>query len=93
MKVTPDIIRVEFIGTSAKVAKSKSRACVNMQGKIVDETRNTFTILHQGERKRIIKEISTFHFKLCDGTVVEIDGKLLVGKPEDRLKKRVRRLW
>jgi ribonuclease P protein subunit POP4 len=40
-----------------------------------------------------VKDSSVFHFKFPDGTVVEIDGKLLVGRPEDRLKKRVRRLW
>ncbi|MEM2419542.1 MAG: ribonuclease P protein component 1 [Candidatus Bathyarchaeia archaeon] len=93
MKVTPDIIRYEFIGTEAKVAKSTNPSCVGIRGKVVDETKNTFTILHNGERKMIIKDTSVFHFKFSDGTVVEIDGKLLVGRPEDRLKKRVRRLW
>lgn len=93
MKVTPDIIRWEFIGTEAKVAKCTNRDCIGIRGKIIDETRNTFIILHEGERKRIIKETSVFHFKFPDGTAVEIDGKLLVGRPEDRLKKRIRRLW
>jgi ribonuclease P protein subunit POP4 len=41
----------------------------------------------------IVKDSSIFHFKFSDGTVVEIDGKLLVGRPEDRLKKHVKRLW
>lgn len=93
MRVTPDIIRYEFIGTEAKVAKSTNPSCIGIKGKILDETRNTFTILHNGKRKMIIKETSIFHFKFPDGTVVEIDGKLLVGRPEDRLKKRIRRLW
>jgi len=93
VKVTPDIIRYEFIGTEAKVVKSANPYSVGIKGKVLDETRNTFTILHNGERKMIIKETSVFHFKFPDGTVVEIDGKLLVGRPEDRLKKRVRRLW
>jgi len=93
VKVTPDIIRYEFIGTEAKVVKSTNPYSVGIKGKVLDETRNTFTILHNGERKMVIKETSVFHFKFPDGTVVEIDGKLLVGRPEDRLKKRVRRLW
>jgi RNase P/RNase MRP subunit p29 len=29
----------------------------------------------------------------ADRTIVEVNGRLLVGKPEDRLKKNVRRLW
>ncbi|MGB9740352.1 MAG: ribonuclease P protein component 1 [Candidatus Bathyarchaeia archaeon] len=93
MKVTPDIIRYEFIGTKAKVAKSSNPYCVEIVGKVIDETRNTFTILHYGKRKVIIKDSSTFHFSFPDGTVVEVDGKLLVGKPEDRVKRRLRRLW
>ncbi|MEM1565260.1 MAG: ribonuclease P protein component 1 [Candidatus Bathyarchaeia archaeon] len=93
MKVTPDIIRCEFIGTEARVAKSTNPSCVGIRGKVIDETKNTFTILHNGERKMVIKDTSVFHFKFSDGTVVEIDGKLLLGRPEDRLKKRVRRLW
>jgi ribonuclease P protein subunit POP4 len=93
MKVTPDIIRGEFIGTETKVAKSKHAGYVGLSGKIIDETRNTFTILHEGKRKKVVKNSAVFHFKFPDGTVVEIDGKLLLGRPEDRLKKHVRRLW
>jgi ribonuclease P protein subunit POP4 len=93
MKVAPDIIRYEFIGTEAKVVKSTNRSCVGIRGRVIDETRNTFTILHNGKRKMIVKDSSIFHFKFSDGTVVEIEGKLLVGRPEDRLKKHVKRLW
>jgi len=93
MKVIPDIIRCEFIGTEAKVSKSTHRGYVGISGRIIDETRNTFTILHEGERKTVVKDSAVFHFKFSDGTIVEIDGKILVGRPEDRLKKHVRRLW
>ena len=93
MKITPDIIRCELIGTEAKVAKSRHLGYVGIMGKVTDETRNTLVILHEGERKRIIKESTVFSFNFSDGTAVEIDGKLLVGRPENRLKKRIRRLW
>lgn len=93
MKVTPDIIRYEFIGTEAKISKSKHRGYVGVSGKIIDETRNTFTILHEGKKKIVPKDSAVFRFNFSDGTVVEIDGKILVGRPEDRLKKRVRRMW
>jgi ribonuclease P protein subunit POP4 len=93
MKITPNIIRCEFIGTEAKVAKSKHQGYVGISGKVTDETRNTFVILHEGERKIIIKDSAVFHLKFSDGTIVEIDGKLLTGRPENRLKKRIRRLW
>lgn len=93
MKVTPDIIRYELTGTEAKVAKSRHLGYVGIFGRVIDETRNTLVILHEGERKRIIKDSAVFRFKFSDGTAVEIDGKLLVGRPENRLKKRIRRLW
>ena len=93
MKVTPDIIRYEFIGTQAMVAKSLHENYVGLSGKVVEESKNTLTLLNEGQAKRIIKEFSVFNFTFNDGTVVDIDGKLLVGRPEDRLKKSIKRLW
>ncbi len=43
--------------------------------------------------KNVVKEVAVFRFRFSDGAIVEIDGKLLVGRPEDRLKKSVKRLW
>ena len=93
MKITPDIIRHEFIGTIGKISKSRHADYVGINGQVVNETKNTFAILHAGEMKSIVKESAVFQFKFSDGTVVEIDGKLLVGRPEDRLKKSMKRLW
>jgi ribonuclease P protein subunit POP4 len=93
MKLTSDIVRSEFVGTEAEVAKSKDRSYAGVSGKVIDETRKTFTILQEGKRKMIIKDLAVFHFRFSDGTVVEIDGELLAGRPEDRLKKHIRRLW
>lgn len=93
MKVTPEIIRHEFIGTEGKIAKSQHADYVGIHGEVIDETKNTFTIMHKGKAKSVIKNSAVFNFKFSDGTIVEIDGKLLVGRPEDRLKKTVKRLW
>jgi ribonuclease P protein subunit POP4 len=93
MKVTPDIIRGEFVGTEGKIVKSPHAGYVGLHGEVVDETKNTFTIMNEGKAKRIIKDQAVFNFKYADGTIVEIDGKLLAGRPEDRLKKTVKRLW
>ncbi|MGA2386939.1 MAG: ribonuclease P protein subunit [Candidatus Bathyarchaeia archaeon] len=93
MKVTSDVIRCEFIGTEGKVAKSPHEDYVGVGGKVIRETKNTLTFLNQGQRRSIIKESAIFNFKFDDGTIVQIDGKLLVGRPEDRLKKSIKRLW
>ena len=93
MKVTPDVIRYEFIGAEGKVARSPHECYVGLGGKVISETKNTFTFLREGKSKSVIKESAVFNFKFDDGTVVEIDGKLLIGRPEDRLKKSIKRLW
>ena len=93
MKITPDIIRDEFVGAKGKIAKSRHPDYVGISGEVINETKNTFTILHEGKAKSVIKDSAVFHFKFSDGTIVEIDGKLLVGRPEGRLKKSVKRLW
>ena len=73
--------------------RSTHQGYVGIKGKVLDETKNTFLILHDGRRKRIPKAHSTFRVHLPDGTIVDIDGVLLIGRPEDRLKKRIRRRW
>jgi ribonuclease P protein subunit POP4 len=94
MTVTPSIVQHEFIGLEAKVTKSSNPDVVGIAGKVVDETRNTFTIsLNDGEKKVVIKDTAVFEFVMPDGTVVEMYGKVVMGRPEDRLKKRPRRLW
>ncbi|MBN1358333.1 ribonuclease P protein component 1 [Candidatus Bathyarchaeota archaeon] len=93
MKITPDIISHEFIGTEGKIAESPHAGYVGIRGEVIDETKNTFTLLHKGKAKSVLKNSVVFNFKFSDGTIVEIDGRLLVGRPEDRLKKTVKRLW
>ena len=93
MQVTSNVVQHELIGLETKVVKSSNLNVVGIQGRVVEETRNTLTILHNDNRKVVIKDTAIFEFVLPDGTIVEIDGKLVMGRPEDRIKKRPRRLW
>ena len=93
MKVTPEVINSEFIGTNCTIAESRHADYVGIKGAVMDESKNTFTIMQSGQAKSIVKEAAVFQFGYSDGTVAEIDGKLLVGRPEDRLKKSLKRLW
>jgi ribonuclease P protein subunit POP4 len=93
MKATPSIVQHEFIGLEATVVKSHNLAAVGISGKVINETRNTFTILQNDAQKVVVKDTSVFHFVLPDGTVVEIDGKVIMGRAEDRIRKHPRRLW
>ena len=93
MKVTPAILQHEFIGLNAKVVKSSNPNYMGIEGNVVNETHSTLVITHKSKNKTVMKKIAIFHFTLSDGTVVEINGKAIVGRPEDRIKKRLRRRW
>ena len=93
MKVNPEVINGEFIGTKCKITESRHSGYVGIKGEVVDESKNTFMIVQAGKAKSVVKEAAVFQFGYSDGTLVEIDGRLLVGRPEDRLKKSLKRLW
>ena len=44
------------------------------------------------KEKLIQKDVSVFQFKVPDGTIVEIDGKILLNRPEDRIKRRYKKI-
>lgn len=87
------ILQDELIGLKVKVVKSSNPSCIGLSGKIIEETKNTFKILHNDDEKILIKRDCIFHFTLPDKTVIEVDGKVLIGRPEDRVKKVIRRRW
>lgn len=93
MRVTPAILQHEFIGLDAEVVRSTHPDYVGITGKVIDETRNTLVIRQKNKDKVVVKNTAVFHFTLPDGTIVEIEGNAIVGRPEDRLKKRPRRRW
>ncbi len=93
MRATPAILQHEFIGLDAKVVRSTHPDYVGITGKVIDETRNTLVIRQKNKDKVVVKNTAVFHFTLPDGTIVEIEGNAIVGRPEDRLKKRPRRRW
>jgi ribonuclease P protein subunit POP4 len=93
MRVTPAFVQNEFIGLNAKVVKSTNPNYMGISGKVINETRNTFVIKHENKDKVVVKNVAVFHFTMPDGTVVEVYGNIIIGRPEDRVKKRLRRRW
>ena len=81
-----ELIRHELIGLDAEIVKSKNPTLIGFKGKIVDETQSTLTIKQKDKMKKIIKNQAIFNFKVGE-KIVQVDGKFLVGRPEDRLKK------
>jgi len=81
----------ELIGLKVEVIDHSDPTLRGVKGLVVDETKNTLKILtpHGGE-KVVPKHGGKFLFKLPKTVSVEVLGDLIIGRPEDRLK-RVRR--
>jgi len=93
MPITPEnLVRHELIGLRLKVAKSSDPTQKGLYGKVVDETYNTMRIeTEKGEEKVIPKANTIFIFTLPNRMKVEVDGKVLISRPEDRIKKKFAR--
>lgn len=96
MAITPEnVTRHELIGLVAKVEKTRNKSAGNIIGKVVDETRNTLVIETKNGEKKTVKDATLYSFVLPSKTKVEVEGKLIVGRPEERLKKNsvVKKRW
>ncbi len=89
--ITPkNVLRHELIGLKVEITKSKNKSLVGLKGKIVDETQNMLVIKTEKGEKKVIKKGCTFKIHIPK-KVVEVEGLLLVGKPEKRIKKTFRK--
>jgi len=88
MKITPkNLIYHELIGLKVKVHDSPNKALLGLEGKIVFETKNMLFLESDGKIKKIPKYPNIFEFYLEEGDRVIVNGKDLLRRPEDRLKK------
>ncbi len=101
MKLTPhNIIHHELIGRDTKVVDSKNSSLIGIEGRIIDETKNMFTIRTDAQVKKVSKSCSSFMFTIpslvrtshqtVDGKrylplTLKVDGRLLLSQPENRI--------
>ena len=86
-----NILQNEIIGLEAEVLSDSNPENINIRGRVIDETMKTFVIRGTGTW-RIAKKDAVFKF-LLDGVAVKVEGKALVGRPEDRVKKKIKKKW
>lgn len=85
-----NILRHELLGL--KVRAKPLKGAVEHQGEVVEETRNMLKLLlPNGRIISLPKEAYRFEFTLPSGERVLVEGVMLIGRPEERLKKKVRR--
>ncbi len=90
MITSQNITAHEWIGLKVKVTKSPDPTIQGLEGVVRDETMNTFTIEDSGKLQQVQKQKTTFRAELPTETV-EVDGSLLRFRPEDRVKKGLRK--
>lgn len=85
-----NILQHEFIGLTCEVVESRNSSSIGTKGKVVDETMKTFVIKNGGKTKSIFKKGAKFKLDLNSKNVI-VDGDFLVARPEDRIKKQIKK--
>jgi len=83
-----NLVRHELIGLRVEVERATNKCLIGLKGLVVDETYNMLVIETGKGEKKVQKKGTIFIFHLPNGKRVEVDGGLLVGRPEDRIKKK-----
>ena len=78
-----DVYRTELIGLDVEVL---SKPFSGIAGRVVDETKNTFTIESAGTERMVPKPGNEFRFTY-EGKEFVVKGKDIQHRPEDRIKK------
>ncbi|MDP3698564.1 MAG: ribonuclease P protein subunit [Nanoarchaeota archaeon] len=79
-----EIFPHELIGEAIEVVSSKNKSNLGIKGKIIDETKETITVMQDnGKDVVLMKQIITF--KLMKSGKI-ISGEVIAKRPEDRLK-------
>lgn len=90
MAITPENLpKHELIGLKAEVIDSTDQSQEGISGEVTDETQSMLEI----GGKKVEKKNAKFLFTLPDGTKVELDGKLIDKRPEDRIDQRLPGKW
>jgi len=90
--ITPkDLVLHELIGLEVRVITCTNKQLEDLKGTVIDETRNMLTIETAKGEKSLSKDTCVFSFHLPSGEWVKVQGSLLLARPEDRIKKKLRK--
>ena len=82
-----NLLAHEWIGLNVTVKESPDPRVEDIAGPVRNETRNTLVIESKGRSVTISKQHNLFAVILPNGQEVTVDGNLLMGRPEDRVKR------
>jgi len=75
----------ELLGLEVKVKRSTNPSLEGLSGKIVGETMKTISIRTDSGVKTVPKDTSTFEVKLGPRNVVQLEGRDIVKRLEERM--------
>lgn len=81
-----DFIRRVMVGLEVSILRSSCASYESIGGRVADETRNVLTISTPNGTKKVPKDVCYFRFKLPNNEVIDVEGSLIVGRVEDRVK-------
>ncbi|MEW6295411.1 MAG: ribonuclease P protein subunit [Candidatus Diapherotrites archaeon] len=84
-----NILGHELNGLKINIINSSDPKKIGVNGVIVKETKNTFVIESQGKEKIVPKKEVLIEFEI-QGEKIAVNGKELIARPEDRIKKMFR---
>lgn len=84
-----NILCHELIGLKARIEKSLNKSLEGIEGIIIDETKKTITIETEKGKKIIPKDVVVLAISVGSKNLL-INGRLLLGRPEERIKKNIR---
>ena len=92
MITSKNLVHHEFIGLNVEITNAKDKS-LKLLGTVIDETKNTIKIEDANKNEKLIpKKGSIFLFQLPNGEKIEINGEILSIRPEDRIKKRFKKI-
>jgi ribonuclease P protein subunit POP4 len=94
MRIAPEnIVRHELTGLATRIVESSDPTLTCRSGVILRETKEMICVDTKNGEVSIPKGICVFDITLPNGAVVRVNGSVLQGRPEDRIKKRLNRSW
>lgn len=91
MRKLENLPRHELIGLELEVVESENKAEEGIKGKVVDERKSVLKVECEGDEKTLRKKGRVFGFKLPSNEEGKIEGEVLEGRPEERIKKKLRK--
>jgi ribonuclease P protein subunit POP4 len=86
-----NIVFHSLIGLRARIVLSSDKNLKNVEGIVVEETKNSLVIrASDGRLLRVLKRNSIFLFQLPNGEWVWVRGEEITGSPAERIKRLTR---